>query len=299
MTVYNVRRGDTLSELALRYHTTVSALAQKNHIANPDLILVGQKLQIDSFDPSPARRTASSPALTGWAPPPAPAGGVPGTTTGSVTSSGQTVPTTGIPNTENASQAKEYALYSQYVEKFGDAQAKEDLAAGRRVIVGLRQDTEFTSDQAYRGTYDDRMAVLWKDPDGTPHVREFAANTEPNRRWADDPSQRSKPVGRLVGDKTYHFQKSYKSSFGGNILSPDLRYGNPTIRRDTDRNHQIDSRDDVFSGDWGGQYVYFHRGATNDTYSAGCQTMDQGRFNEFWASLGGQDHFSYVLANVG
>ena len=118
------------------------------------------------------------------------------------------------------------------------------------------------------------------------------------RRWADDPSQATKPVGRLVGNKTYHYQKGFKSSFGGNILTPDLSYGNPTIRRDTNHNHRIDSGDKVYSGDWGGQGVYFHRGATNDTYSAGCQTMDQGRFNSFWAALGGQSKFSYVLANV-
>ena len=83
------------------------------------------------------------------------------------------------------------------------------------------------------------------------------------------------------------------------ILSPDLRFGNPTVRRDTNRNHRIDGGDEVYSGDWGGQAYYFHRGATNDTYSAGCQTMDQGRFNSFWAALGGQSEFSYVLANVG
>ncbi|MBX5480453.1 MAG: hypothetical protein IRZ16_01195 [Myxococcaceae bacterium] len=122
---------------------------------------------------------------------------------------------------------------------------------------------------------------------------------EPNRRWADDPSQATKPVGRLVGNETYHYKKSFKSSYGGNILAPDLRYGNPTVRRDANRDHRIDSKDKVYRGDWGGQGYYFHRGASNDTYSAGCQTMDQGRFNSFWAALGGQSEFRYVLANVG
>jgi hypothetical protein len=204
-----------------------------------------------------------------------------------------------MPNTQGMSQAKEYALYSKYVAKHGDAQAKKDLAAGRRVIVGLRKSTPFTRDQPYRGTYDDRVVVMWKDSKGKPRVQELRANTEPNRRWADDPSQASKPVGRLVGNKTYHYKKSYSSSLGGHILTPDLSHGNPTIRRDTNRNHRIDSKDHVYSGDWGGQYVYFHRGASNDTYSAGCQTMDQGRFNTFWDALGGQSSFSYVLANVG
>lgn len=43
---YVVQLGDTLSSLAVRFHTTVQALAEKNGIANPNLIKVGQKLKI-------------------------------------------------------------------------------------------------------------------------------------------------------------------------------------------------------------------------------------------------------------
>jgi rare lipoprotein A len=41
---YVVQRGDTLSELALQWGTTVEALAAANGIADPDLIYVGQTL---------------------------------------------------------------------------------------------------------------------------------------------------------------------------------------------------------------------------------------------------------------
>ena len=44
--VYRVVRGDTLSGIALRFGTTVQALARANHIANPNLIDVGQTLVI-------------------------------------------------------------------------------------------------------------------------------------------------------------------------------------------------------------------------------------------------------------
>jgi LysM repeat protein len=44
--VYVVAWGDTLSSIALRYGTTVSAITQANQIANPNLILVGQRLVI-------------------------------------------------------------------------------------------------------------------------------------------------------------------------------------------------------------------------------------------------------------
>jgi rare lipoprotein A len=41
---YVVQRGDTLSELALQWGTTVEALAAANSIADPDLIYIGQTL---------------------------------------------------------------------------------------------------------------------------------------------------------------------------------------------------------------------------------------------------------------
>jgi putative chitinase len=43
---YTVRSGDTLSGIAGRYKTTVGALAQANHISDPNKIYVGQKLTI-------------------------------------------------------------------------------------------------------------------------------------------------------------------------------------------------------------------------------------------------------------
>lgn len=45
-TTYTVKRGDTLSEIALRYNTTVNNLVKLNNIANPDYIIVGQVLKL-------------------------------------------------------------------------------------------------------------------------------------------------------------------------------------------------------------------------------------------------------------
>lgn len=45
-----IQSGDTLSALALKYHTTVANLAQINNIANPDLIYAGNHLTITSLD---------------------------------------------------------------------------------------------------------------------------------------------------------------------------------------------------------------------------------------------------------
>lgn len=45
-TIYTVKRGDTLSELALKYGTTVQEIVRLNNIENPNLIFVGQRLRL-------------------------------------------------------------------------------------------------------------------------------------------------------------------------------------------------------------------------------------------------------------
>lgn len=60
--VYEVKEGDTLSEIAQANGTTYQKLAAINKIANPDLIYVGQKLQLTkpSLPPSPTVPNASA-----------------------------------------------------------------------------------------------------------------------------------------------------------------------------------------------------------------------------------------------
>ena len=67
---YTVVRGDTLSEIAQRYGTTVSYLAKLNNIRNVNLIYVGQVLKISEVvtvtpskpNPTPAPPPAPSPS---------------------------------------------------------------------------------------------------------------------------------------------------------------------------------------------------------------------------------------------
>ncbi len=64
MTTYRIKSGDTLSAIAARFHTSVSALAHLNHLANPNLISAGRTLQLpghsphDTFHPAPKPATA-------------------------------------------------------------------------------------------------------------------------------------------------------------------------------------------------------------------------------------------------
>lgn len=53
-TVYTVKSGDTLSEIATKYGTTYQALAAYNGIANPNVITVGQKIKIPANGTSTA-----------------------------------------------------------------------------------------------------------------------------------------------------------------------------------------------------------------------------------------------------
>lgn len=74
---YTVVWGDTLSEIAVRFNTTVSYLAKLNNIANVNLIYVGQVLKIKEkvvvkpdgstskpSEPAPQKKTNTSPAKT-------------------------------------------------------------------------------------------------------------------------------------------------------------------------------------------------------------------------------------------
>lgn len=50
---YTVKKGDTLTAIARNHNTTVAALVAANGIANPNLILVGQVLEIPDSNPEP------------------------------------------------------------------------------------------------------------------------------------------------------------------------------------------------------------------------------------------------------
>ena len=60
MGTYTVKLGDTLSEIAKKVGTTVAAIAGLNGIANPNVINVGQKIELPTSDSTSSGSTGSS-----------------------------------------------------------------------------------------------------------------------------------------------------------------------------------------------------------------------------------------------
>lgn len=54
MSAYTVQPGDTLSKIAAKFGTTVQTIAAANHIANVNLIQVGQRLDIPTANDWPS-----------------------------------------------------------------------------------------------------------------------------------------------------------------------------------------------------------------------------------------------------
>ncbi|HEY0078950.1 MAG TPA: LysM peptidoglycan-binding domain-containing protein [Pyrinomonadaceae bacterium] len=225
----------------------------------------------------------------------------------------------GLPNTEGMTTAQKYDLYAGYIQRHGSASARQDLAAGRRVILGLRVPTSTRANNGL-GAYDDRFVVLWTDRNGTRHVSEFRGNTEPAAYYEDTPANRRAghnvttinaggdsrgDLGRIP-EGSYTFRKEFRSGFGRSQDAAGRNILRPTrdiiAERDTNHDGNIDGRDPVTNRANlnSGRTMYFHRGGRgNFTGSAGCQTLKQADFDAFWQSLGGQEEFKYVLVDVG
>ena len=59
-TTYTVVRGDTLSEIAVTFGTTVAKLVELNNIENPDYIVVGQVLKLTGTASTPSNKTSTA-----------------------------------------------------------------------------------------------------------------------------------------------------------------------------------------------------------------------------------------------
>lgn len=188
----------------------------------------------------------------------------------------------------------------------GDAQAKADLAAGNKVVVALRTDTD-TGANGGKGVYDDSIAVLWKDDAGRYQAQVFDGNTEPSGQYGWDGPKASRgshtdmngdgkmDLGRLQAGTIRYEQES--GQFLGNTFFRATK--TQVAERDTNQDGRFTAADtNRIDTSGAGRSMLIHQGGATNTWSAGCQTIPKAQFNDFVAALGGQQAFSYVLAHA-
>ena len=208
---------------------------------------------------------------------------------------------TGATGATTASNGGSAQAYVNQINQSGDAQAKADLAAGKKVVVAIRVETN-TASNGGNGTYDDKMGVVWRNNDGTYNFREFRGNTEPSAQYAYDGR---KPMGsdtngdgkvdqgRLV---TGNYRYTRGENFLGNVAWDATR--NQTVERDTNQDGLFNGSDNNrIDATGAGRSMLMHQGGENNTWSAGCQTMPSSDYNKFLNLMGNQSSFSYVLVN--
>ncbi|HEV2818164.1 MAG TPA: LysM peptidoglycan-binding domain-containing protein [Allosphingosinicella sp.] len=260
--VHVIGAGETLGEIARRYGVSVDSLVEANGIADRNLVPAGLTVKIPGAapqaSPAPGKIAASVPASEDWA-----------------------------------------ALIAAH----GDAEAKSDFAAGRRVVIALRHPTR-TDANSGRGRYDDEMIVVCREG-GKLKVSRFLGNTEPSRQYGPEAAPK-KRMGRNVGgdariDQGRLMEGCYR------YIQDGMKYGEPCFRsrdvqpaeRDTNQDKTFTAADPNRIDPRGaGKTMLVHRGAEDNTWSAGCQTLPRSRYKGFIKALNRQSAFSYILRNL-
>lgn len=231
--------------------------------------------------------------------------------------------------TANLSQAQQYDVYASIVAARGNDAARDALGTQDRVVLGMRNDDR-TTDNRGRGEYNDRIVVLWRGADGERHAREFnTVTTDPTAQYDEHAktNPRSPGFGNVVtrpktegedvnGDRvrdmgrlaegttemraTTHPRTGHPDEFALRPTDAAVRDGARRVERDTNGDGWFDSRD--VNGVQGLNDTFkIHRGSSNNTDSAGCQTIGGGEYDAFVRTVRGtpgQTNWQYVLTSV-
>jgi hypothetical protein len=230
-----------------------------------------------------------------------------------------------MPDTSTLTDQQKFDVYASIVQTRGDQNAQNDLANGNSVIVGLRAETN-TLDNSGQGVYDDRIAVISRDTNGTIHVEEFnQVSTEPSAQYdanlSNHPAnnfRRSvgedvtgdgiRDQGRLAAPQTiqmYEDTHRNPASAGGTnfALRPTqqaVNQGQGGVQRFTAGNGYVDTTNPASSDDLNRTFK-IHSGSRTNTDSAGCTTVhpnDYVRFEDSIRTNPGQTTWNYVLTEV-
>ncbi|MET0122704.1 MAG: hypothetical protein ABW124_16830 [Candidatus Thiodiazotropha sp. 6PLUC9] len=230
-----------------------------------------------------------------------------------------------MPNTTGLTEQQKFEVYSSIVQTRGDTTALNDLKSGNSVVVGLRSENS-TLENSGRGVYDDRIAVISREANGTVHVEEFfRVSTEPTAQYdanlANHPDNRYRRAegddvtgdgvpdqGRLASPQTiqmYEDTHRNPASAGGTdfALRPTqqaVSQGQGGVERFTAGNGYIDNSDPAAISDLNRTFK-IHSGSRTNTDSAGCTTIhpdDYMRFENSVTSKSSQGTWNYVLTEV-
>lgn len=235
---------------------------------------------------------------------------------------------------EILSAPQQFHAYASIVSSRGSTEAIEDLNAGNRVILGIRNETRTTAN-AGRGYYDDRMVVLWKNTDNTTGFAHFNANTEPTSQYdarsgfvpRPSPFQDSRfrraegmdsnqdgtaDLGRLAEGYVEMRATTHLTPGGRGATHFALRPSRAAVedrtsgvQRDTNGDGWFDSADAMGIQPLNDTFKH-HMGSNRNTDSAGCQTLPgqddrregvYGRYLEALRGTPGQARWQYVLTS--
>lgn len=322
---YSVKKGDTLGEIAKAHGLSLETLIESNpQIANPNNIEIGDQINLPSSpapqapvpneNSTPATPAAATEAkgymdmgaslmqktlhgavdagrnlynsFTGEKPvaiapgtPPAPS------EPKAPVQSAQELAK--VDTSKLTTETEKYDHFKQLIEAGGGT---FNAQPGARNIVSIRnQDSVDAGRNDEMGTYNDKIAVVWSDADGTKHAKEFEGNVDPNRHWSniDSPDVNDdgqKDAGRLPSG----FYKYEVSSRTVNGKTEDALRPVNDVMVERDMNHDGLFNDAGTDGSLSSarRSILFHNGKGNtDTGSAGCQTIKKDDWGDFWKAV--------------
>ncbi len=230
-----------------------------------------------------------------------------------------------LPDTSGLTDQQKFMVYASIIEVRGNQAAKEALAAGETVILGLRSENNTIANSG-KGLYDDRLAVLAKGDDGVVHVKEFTrVSTEPTaqydgnqkdnvnldhfrRQQGEDVTGDNIPeLGRLSEGTTEMVKAAHANptSAGGTkwALRPSadsVADGTNRVERDSNHDGKFDSADTDGVTDLNRTFK-IHSGSRTNTDSAGCTTLHPDDYQDFQSAVtrdASQKSWQYVLTEV-
>lgn len=196
------------------------------------------------------------------------------------------------PPTDRLTDSEKYDYCRQVILSHG---GNFQEASNRRNLLSFRKETS-TKANDWKGLYDDLTFMVWKDAYGYKHCCAYKSNTEPSSWYEDstDPRAKGPAYGKHAGgdrrkdlgclkEGYYEYKVGYSSNLG-NVLKPTA-YAK-TVIRDIDHDGIFEDGEPML----GASDMFFHKGLSWRTGSAGCQTMASDIYKRFWGDLNSQGH---------